>query len=1167
MLVDLAPFAATAADVLNTASLPDLSAIKFDLKTLLTVAFSLLVGWALWNFLAGPFKRFALEAITKNWRLGLLGATGLVLSLASGWTTWDGMRNFTKEPVLSLMITFGIQGVMLIVAWLIGESFATGMTHRPVRRVRDNGEGKRPAAVLGVNPGVAGNVLGTAIGVVVFAIFAVLVLQTFGAEETGLVTANTLSGISNTLLFAGALLLLLAVIIFGAGEAIWSDYAQASRIMIRSAVLWVMFLACMGTSVFFSFDSLFSTIFPAQERKRAADLRAQNQVAGIVNDVGAVAVRRRNSESIALFKSDAWLSYGGTEQDRTTVGKTGLGASQLERVIRVAEIAPEKIRQQIASEIEKQRQRVAELQEKRASAKSGQAGLEAKKVRLTEELSRVQAERPETAAKVGEHKAIVSAIEKRLDEQRAVVLAEERGVEGSGKAGRGPMWRAARAELAKITAELEVAKKRLKGHQDRLFALDRRISEIKAELAQIDGDLARLKGESQAAEQLIKVARSDTGAANPVQVDPSAGIAALQKSVLIFRQTPTRENLSKVQTRCQSLKNAALRVESLRAEAAGIDCDPGFVTEAAASVFALNVGIKALNANCIGGDKLPQTGGADALFAFARGCVQDSGLPSDATDKLRRDINLIELNRDDKAHRFVVTVNAFTDGNKLAYLALAIAIAIDSLVFMSGLFGANAVRSPLSDVPSHKGRSAQQLETIVENALLPDTFENATMALEQVQPIARDPHFDEQHGWTHEVILPPPHTPERTRVQKVLSAGGTIGAVTRDAHRDDRFLVRGEFVEYLSIVAKKAFESDQDKVRLAELKKILVVALQPYVGDHAEIVLGYLKPISGRDGWSCEVCLNEDVEDVSDRFIVQKAINAGTTLDFVQKDDRKGEEDRFYMHRDFYRTLATIAAEFPKTGARALHPQIAREMGGMIGTPRDGGILHETSEQLTTHVGHERQITDQTGRPRHGADDYPAPPQPAAPIDFRGTFREQFIAALLSSDADYYWAVENAGLATAANRNLDLVVQIDPRLGPLVAEANRNSDDAISRVYNTLAPQFDEQPEVADQLKDVRREIEALVPLMMLAPRGRYHRVVTRAIAELENAAGHNEGLRPDEEDMLVRLRQHVQDIEGRNSAAGAIRSLEQFVAVSREVADSDGKVTKFPTQRTANDD
>ena len=33
-------------------------------------------------------------------------------------------------PLLSIFISFGIQGVMLIVAWLIGESFAVGMNQR-----------------------------------------------------------------------------------------------------------------------------------------------------------------------------------------------------------------------------------------------------------------------------------------------------------------------------------------------------------------------------------------------------------------------------------------------------------------------------------------------------------------------------------------------------------------------------------------------------------------------------------------------------------------------------------------------------------------------------------------------------------------------------------------------------------------------------------------------------------------------------------------------------------------------------------------------------------------------------------------------------------------------------------------------------------------------------
>ena len=93
----------------------------------LALLFGLLL-LVLWS--AGFFNRlFRIieEMMFNNWQLALLGATAIALSLASRYTTFDGLRNFTSAPLLSILIAFGIQGVMLIVAWLIGESFATGM--------------------------------------------------------------------------------------------------------------------------------------------------------------------------------------------------------------------------------------------------------------------------------------------------------------------------------------------------------------------------------------------------------------------------------------------------------------------------------------------------------------------------------------------------------------------------------------------------------------------------------------------------------------------------------------------------------------------------------------------------------------------------------------------------------------------------------------------------------------------------------------------------------------------------------------------------------------------------------------------------------------------------------------------------------------------------------
>ena len=124
-----------------------------------------------------------------------------------------------------------------------------------------------------------------------------LIVNQFGGNQIleSQLASQQWAVLPNGLLFAAIVILLVATLVITTGTDILSDYLQAVRVTVRSAVLWVMFLACMATSVFFSFDSLFSTIFPKEERARAAELRAQNQVAGVVNDIGNLAgLRLRN---------------------------------------------------------------------------------------------------------------------------------------------------------------------------------------------------------------------------------------------------------------------------------------------------------------------------------------------------------------------------------------------------------------------------------------------------------------------------------------------------------------------------------------------------------------------------------------------------------------------------------------------------------------------------------------------------------------------------------------------------------------------------------------------------------------------------------------------------------------------------------------------------------
>ena len=1014
------------------------------------------------------------ETLFSNWRLGLLGATGLVLSLASGWTTWDGMRNFTGEPVLSFMITFGIQGVMLIVAWLIGESFATGMTTRAA-----GGTGGWDLVVSGL-----------------FAVLAVITVTLwFGQDGGGAETApanwfnsTTAQTIKNFALFGAITALVLAFVIAATKSDVGANYVQSARLIIKNGVLWVMFLACMATSVFFSFDSLFSTIFPAEERKRAAEIRSVNQVASVVADIGTLAAKRRVEEARALFDTDAWTGY----------------EAELDKVAAIAKEAPDKIREQMTRELESQQGRIAKLEEQRATASGGQAGLQTRKVQLTEELSRLQADRPAAAADTNAQKAVVAEIERRIDEMRTKVLAEEKGVEGSGKVGRGQFWRAAKADEDKARAELQIAKERLRGPEQRMETIDRRLAQIKGEMAQIDGDLAKLKGEEETTVQMIAVAKTGNSATGSERFDPSAGVAALFRDRQEFRQTPERTVLARLQSQCSALINASAKVASLRDAAAGIDCSPKQANEAAQRVFSLNDGLVAFTRNCAGGDKLPTGGGTDALLDFGRRCLQDSGLSSQDTMAMGVALSRIDLNRDDKAHRFVVTWNAFQDGNRLAYLALAIAIAIDSLIFMSGLFGANAVRSPLSDMPSLKPRSATQLESIIENALLPDTFTNADAVLSAMQPITP---ID---GFTQEVIVPLDNVPGRNRVLKVLNAAATIGAVHRDVQRPERYLIRPELFEFLSTVAKRSFESNSENVRLAELKQIVTVALQPEVGRNADVVLSNMDPINEAHGFSSQIKLGKVKPE--DLPVVRNVLNAGATLQYVQLAEKHPDRDLYFVHGQLYKTIALISAAHPRVAiAAAPLPQIGQQRP----QPDFGGSL----------TGNAKPVAGPPpSQPR-----MPAPPrqitQQLAPLTaderehLAAIYTDQLLAAIGLSDSIVSLRFEGLGVQEAAInawRELQSHAKRNHELSGLLKRRQGEQDRELDRMLHSLKAGTVGDQRKIDLLDAIDNQIREALPAIMLFPETGLVRFL---IEELEAAAAPDDGQLPGEDTLLEQLR------------------------------------------------
>lgn len=1041
----------------------------------------------------------AVRAFTTNWQLTLLASTAFVLSLASGWTTWDGMRNFTGEPILSFMVTFGIQGVMLIIAWIIGESFASGMNVRAgERRNRSTAEW-----VVGM---VAGVLFSLALMIAIGNLFGAFDLRSTATGSFSLVN------IADKLLYLAVGMLLIAALVFNNQSDVAQPYLQSARIMAKNAVLWVMFFACMATSVFFSFDSLFTAIFPQSERQRAAEIRAVNQVAGVVADIGALTQRRQAEEAERLFVSDGWKAY---EKNLVELARQSQGAEQL-------------IEGYFVQQMEARRRAIAEQQERVSTAQSGQAGLVAKKATLTDELSRLKAERPTLAGELAKVKSELDERARSLDAKRVEAMAEERGAEGTLKVGKGPQYRERMAELTRMQDAYKIQEERVRDAQKRLSAVDSRVVQIERELAAVDGDIAKLRGEAETANQRIKAAETVKDGDEGPKVDPARVRSAFERARAEFRQDPTIERLNALTQQCSQLLSAMTATPATKEKVRGIDCDPKPAAEAAGRVFALNTGIDTFAKHCAGGDKLPQSGGTDALLSFGRKCLQDSGLPSKDSGAMAAKISAIDLNRDDKAHRFVVTWNAFLDGNRLAYLALAIAIAIDSLVFLSGLFGANAVRSPLTDLEGRGELTAEQLEAAIDATLKTTPDPKATLVglLRSMHPVQA------MEGFTSEIVLDP-RDPLVDDMRAVLVAAATIGAVRRSGNDRGRYLVSTGFARYCAVAQRKSWTVHGKEVDRKELVNVIGVALLPDPQGNAEIVLGEMHPISDAPGYAAETYPGSITEPAHQR-LVRNVLGAGATVPgAVQRD-----KERYFVSVDLYKTLlmmraAAIPAFRPENlePRRALPPQEAQPrvlrahpvpapQALPPAPPANDRLPHlppaaQPSPQppaMPPHQHHQNhQQPPMSSLPRAVMPREMPPPLPPQLSPARGANSELEASLgntirneLIQIGGLFPWDTRDVGIARRIGQNgepekaLKRLAARAPKLTRLIGDAIDDYRGSVRAAHEELAAHHSHDPVYLQVLETVSGELDALMPVLMLSPGGPYQQILERLIYDLE---------------------------------------------------------------------
>ena len=526
-----------------------------------------------------------------NERLFLMGITSIALSVASGWTTFEGMTNFTRSPVLCFLITFGVQGIMLVSSWMIGESSAISK--------------KAP--------------------------------QTTEYPEY---------------------------------EP--SPVKKAPSSFLKKLLLWVVFLFAMAISVFFSFDSLFSSIFSDDERQRAGEIRAQSQVSGVLTDLSKRVETRKFEAVDTLFKSEGWQEYN----------------ARMDKLAKIAREAPELVEQQLLSKMRGEQAEIARHQETLAQAKGQKAGIKAQQSKIEQNITRLKSDRPGLSAEVEQLRQQLREKQRLIDQTLAEAAKEARGIGATGREGEGPQLRALKKEERRLVAERDVLNTQKNLASTRLEQLDNNIAKLSQELALINGEVAKIEAKANVAQQFIDAQTKRQSATIVEDLSATASIDSLDEARDRFRQEPNQATFLSIQKNCTNLHNALAEVPKIAADIRSISCESGAAAATiAARIFTLQAAEKQLSANCTIGQGSEATR-IDSLLKLGQNCIQGAGLPEQDANEFRSILSRINLNRDDKAKNFVVTLNAFDDGNWLAYLALGLAIAIDSLVFISGMIGA-----------------------------------------------------------------------------------------------------------------------------------------------------------------------------------------------------------------------------------------------------------------------------------------------------------------------------------------------------------------------------------------------------------------------------------------------------------------------------------------------
>jgi hypothetical protein len=530
------------------------------------------------------------QSLMTNPTLTLIFLASLSLSFASGYTTWDGMTEFTNSSGLSLLMTAGLQGLMLVLAWIIGKELVADSLYK----------------------------------------------QSLKASTAAVRTRKQKL------------------------RQFFSFFIWRHKGIILS------FILCAAVSIFFSFDSFFRNIYTDSQRSLAATTTARTQVQIITGEVeNALKDARQNSRQ-NLISSQQWVSL------KLRLNALTQNTKKIEGLVSLT-----------------QAENAAKLSGTSASLKSA--------IRLkTAELERFKADenqlftsRADDVERVRLETLIADLRRRKAERQQDIenlatqIEDEIKTGQGKRRAGCGPVCRSLKKQIPVLEKKLDDVTSLLRQAEVRKIETNSRTTITNTALAAIRADIGSaetvLGTLNSNLEQISRRQKDGTGIVNFAD-----RIKGLNRSIAQFEINPDQSALMGLGNSCTGIID---KIKSLNIPGDTQEFDSCNVTQVAMRVAAANFDqrITAAQAACNADLSTQSFAG---VLGYGRKCLQVANLGKSLTGNYQRQLDRIALEYSAIAHPFERNLNAITSANKLAILAAVLALLIDLLIFMTGIFGA-----------------------------------------------------------------------------------------------------------------------------------------------------------------------------------------------------------------------------------------------------------------------------------------------------------------------------------------------------------------------------------------------------------------------------------------------------------------------------------------------